>query len=211
MSKEIEAPLPIEPETPRLRLRQWRESDLAPFAALNADPEVMAHFPAPLTRAESDALAARIRGLIAKRGWGFWAVEIKEDEALQASLPASLQASLQASFIGFVGLHIPRDDLPFAPCVEIGWRLARPHWGHGYAREAAEAALAVAFESLGFDEVVSFTTLDNCRSRAVMTRLGMHDDGTFEHPALPPGNPLRRHLLYRLGAAGWRTARPPRH
>ncbi|GAA0584122.1 GNAT family N-acetyltransferase [Halomonas salifodinae] len=189
----------IEPETPRLRLRQWREGDLAPFAALNADPEVMAHFPAPLSRAESDALAGRIRGLITERGWGLWAVEIKQGESLQASLPTS--------FIGFVGLHIPRDDLPFAPCVEIGWRLARPSWGHGYAREAAEAALAVAFDSLGLDEVVSFTSLDNRRSRAVMARLGMHHDATFEHPALPPGHPLRPHCLYRLGAADWRGAR----
>lgn len=189
----------IEPETPRLRLRQWREGDLAPFAALNADPEVMAHFPAPLSRAESDAMARRIHGLIAERGWGFWAVEVKA------------AASLPASFIGFVGLHIPRDDLPFAPCVEIGWRLARPYWGHGYAREAAEAALAVAFDSLKLDEVVSFTSLDNRRSQAVMARLGMRHDATFEHPSLPPGHPLRPHCLYRLSAADWRTAHSPRH
>ncbi|GEK47126.1 N-acetyltransferase [Bisbaumannia pacifica] len=185
----------IEPETPRLRLRQWRESDLGPFAALNADQEVMAHFPAPLSRAESDAMAERMRGLIAERSWGFWAVEIKT------------AASLPASFIGFVGLHIPRDDLPFAPCVEIGWRLARPHWGHGYAREAAEAALTVAFDSLGLDEVVSFTTLGNRRSQALMARLGMRHDAIFEHPALPPGHPLRPHCLYRLSTADWRGAR----
>ncbi|MBF8223351.1 GNAT family N-acetyltransferase [Halomonas sp. 328] len=186
----------IEPKTPRLRLRQWRESDLAPFAALNADPEVMAHFPALLSRAESDALAERIRERIAERGWGFWAVEAKAE------------TSLQASFIGFVGLHIPRDDLPFAPCVEIGWRLARPYWGHGYAREAAEAALAVAFDSLGLDEVVSFTSLDNHRSQAVMRRLGMRRAETFEHPALPPSHPLCLHCLYRLSAADWRIATP---
>jgi len=177
-------------ETPRLRLRQWRDADYAPFAALNADAEVMRYFPAPLTRAESDAMADRCRALIAGRGWGPWAVERK----------------LDGVFVGFVGLHEPAAALPFSPCVEIAWRLARDAWGSGLATEAARAALAYGFGTLGLDEIVSFTTLDNRRSRAVMERLGMREDALgFEHPALPPGHPLRPHCLYRLPRATWRA------
>lgn len=182
-------PGPIESDTPRLRLRQWREDDLTPFAALNADPEVMAHFPAPLPRHESDALARRCQALIAERGWGFWAAELKESGA----------------FIGFVGLHTPLARLPFAPCVEVGWRLARAYWGRGLATEAARAALRVGFETLEVREIVSFTTLGNLRSRAVMERIGMrrHADEDFAHPALPPDSPLRAHCLYRLERDRW--------
>lgn len=170
-------------ETPRLRLRQWRDEDFAPFAALNADPQVMAHFPAPLERAQSDALAARCRELIDAQGWGFWATEIKAT----------------GEFIGFVGLHRPTAELPFSPCVEIGWRLARRFWQQGYASEAARAALHFAFDDLTLDEVVAFTALGNLRSQAVMTRLGMQRAATtFEHPAVPAGHPLREHCLYRL-------------
>ena len=170
--------------TPRLVLRQWRAADRAPFAAMNADPAVMAHFPATLTRAESDALADAIAAHHAARGFGLWALEIPDVTA----------------FAGFVGLSVPGFTAPFTPCVEIGWRLAAAHWGRGYATEAARAVLAHAWDVVGLDEVVSFTTAGHARSRAVMTRLGMRYDPAddFDHPRLPPGHPLRRHVLYRV-------------
>jgi ribosomal-protein-alanine N-acetyltransferase len=143
-------------ETPRLLLRRWRPEDREPFAALNADPEVMEHFPAPLRRGESDALAARIEAGFERRGFGLWAVEVRES----------------AEFIGFVGLDVPQFEAPFMPAIEVGWRLARPAWGHGYATEAARAALAFGFERLELDEVVAMTAVGNSRSRAVMERLG---------------------------------------
>ncbi|WP_354682342.1 GNAT family N-acetyltransferase [Cupriavidus necator] len=175
-------------ETERLLLRQWRDADYVPFASLNADAETMRYFPAPLSRAESDAMANRCRGLIAAKGWGLWVVERKAGGA----------------FLGFVGLHEPAWALPFTPCVEIGWRLARHAWGSGYATEAARGALAWGFERLGLAEIVSFTTLANRRSRAVMERLGMREDElVFEHPALAEGHPLRPHCLYRLSRAAW--------
>jgi RimJ/RimL family protein N-acetyltransferase len=174
--------------TARLLLRQWRDSDLEPFAALNADPEVMRHFPSVLTRAESDALALGARALISSRGWGLWAVEVVEG----------------ARFIGFVGLAQPRFDAHFTPAVEIGWRLAREHWGSGYATEGARAVVATAFDELGLDELVSFTTVANAASRRVMERLEMtHDPADdFEHPLLAPGHPQRPHVLYRLRRPG---------
>ncbi len=176
-------------ETEHLRLRQWQASDRAPFAALNGDPVAMAFFPATLTRAQSDALADRIEGLIAERGWGFWAVEVKATGA----------------FAGFTGLHVPKPDLPFMPCVEIGWRLLPEFWGRGFATEAAREALRVGFETLGLAEIVSFTAVSNTRSWAVMERLGMtRDEATFEHPTVPEGHVLREHYLYRLGRDGWR-------
>ncbi|MBB2916732.1 GNAT family N-acetyltransferase [Cupriavidus alkaliphilus] len=178
-------------ETGRLRLRQWRDEDLAPFAALNADAQVMRYFPAPLSRAESDAMAGRCRSLIAQNGWGVWVAERTADD----------------TFLGFVGLHEPAATLPFAPCVEIAWRLARHAWGQGYATEAARGALAYGFSRLGLDEIVAFTTLANARSRAVMERLGMRQDAVgFDHPALPPQHPLRPHCLYRLPRAAWQAA-----
>lgn len=170
--------------TPRLILRRWRPSDRAPFAALNADPAVMAHFPAPLTAAESDALAEAIAAKMAAHGFGLWAVEIPG----------------VAPFAGFVGLSVPTFTAPFTPCVEIGWRLAAAQWGRGYATEAAGAALAHAWGPLALAEVVSFTTAGHTRSRAVMERLGMrhHPADDFDHPGLPAGHPLRPHVLYRL-------------
>lgn len=178
----------IELDTPRLRLRRWRTADRQPFAALNADPEVMEFFPSPLARAESDALADRIEAAFELQGWGFWAVESKAG----------------GDFIGFVGLAVPRADLPFSPCVEVGWRLAREHWGQGYASEAARAALNAGFEQLGLEQIVSFAVLANRRSRAVMERIGMLDSGEdFEHPALAVGSALRRHCLYRITRAQW--------
>jgi ribosomal-protein-alanine N-acetyltransferase len=168
--------------TPRLRLRPWRESDLEPFAALNADPRVMEHFPSPLARGESDAVAGRIMEAMQSQGWGLWALEVVGGEP----------------FIGFTGLAVPGFEAHFTPCTEVGWRLARSAWGHGYATEAARAALAFGFGELGLAEIVSFTTAANTRSAAVMERLGMERDGEFDHPRLPEGSPVRRHVLYRI-------------
>jgi RimJ/RimL family protein N-acetyltransferase len=178
---------PIEFETQRLLLRQWRASDRAPFAALNADPIAMAHFPAPLTREKSDAMADHCERLRGARV-GVWATEIKET----------------GEFIGCVGLNIPRDDLPLSPCVEILWRLARAYWHQGFATEAARGALQIAFETLGLPELVSFTVPSNARSRAVMERLGMQmDAATFEHPGVPADHALRIHCNYRLSRDRW--------
>lgn len=185
-------PQPIEFSTARLRLRQWRSGDRDPFFQLNSDPEVMRYFPAPLDRAASDAMAQRCERLIAQQGWGFWAVEI----------PGA------ADFIGFVGLHIPSANLPFEPCVEIGWRLAKRFWGQGYATEAANGALEVAFQRLNLEEIVSFTSLLNRRSQAVMERLQMtRSPDNFIHPAVPVESPLREHCLYRISRSKWLRGR----
>ncbi len=168
--------------TPRLRLRPWRDSDFAPFAALNADAAVMEHFPSIPTREESDAMARRIMARIEETGWGLWAVEVAGGEP----------------FIGFTGLAVPTFEAHFTPCTEIGWRLARGAWGKGYATEAARAALAFGFDELGLEEIVSFTAVANRRSAAVMERLGMRRDGEFDHPRIAGPSPVRRHVLYRL-------------
>ncbi|MBB5211914.1 GNAT family N-acetyltransferase [Microbulbifer hydrolyticus] len=177
----------IEPKTARLQLRQWQDADREPFAQMNADSRVMEFFPATLTRAESDAGIDRQIRHIEKYGWGFWAIERLEDR----------------KFIGFVGIKHVADDMPFAPAVEIGWRLAADAWGRGYASEAARASLQVAFEQLGLADVVSFTVPANVRSRAVMEKLGMMQEQNFLHPALPPGHPMQEHVLYRLDARGY--------
>jgi len=183
----------IEFDTRRLRLRQWRAADRSPFAALNADPLVMAFFPAPLTRAESDAMADRCESHLAERGWGFWAVET---------------LGQAPEFIGFVGLNTPSAALPFSPCVEVGWRLAVPFWGKGFALEAARGALQVGFATLGLADIVSFTTVGNRRSRALMERLQMQEaPHTFEHPAVPAASGLREHCLYRLSHEQWQAGR----
>lgn len=170
--------------TARLRLRPWRESDLEPFAALNADPAVMQHFPSILTREDSDAMARRIMARIDAGGWGLWAVEVAGGEP----------------FIGFTGLSVPSFEAHFTPCIEIGWRLARSAWGRGYATEAAHAALDFGFAGLGLGEIVAFTAASNRRSMAVMERLGMRRDGEFDHPRLAQSCPVRRHVLYRLAS-----------
>ena len=173
----------IEPETARLRLRQWKTSDLAPFAAMSSDPRVMEFFPSTLNRSESDAIAEKCQALIAERGWGVWAVERLDT----------------SEFIGIVGLQTTAPEMPSSPCVEVLWRLARPHWGQGYATEAAAAALRVGFEALNLQEIVSFAVVNNYRSRAVMERLNMVDSGqTFQHPAVPEGSHLREHCLYKI-------------
>jgi RimJ/RimL family protein N-acetyltransferase len=169
--------------TSRLRLRRWRESDRRPFADLNADPEVMVHFPSPLTREQSDDLVEKLEAGFERDGFGLWALEVTET----------------GEFVGFVGLSAPTFEAHFTPAVEIGWRLARRAWGNGYATEAGLAALDFGFERAGLGEIVSFTTLGNARSRAVMERLGMtHDPADdFDHPDLPEGDSMRRHVLYR--------------
>jgi RimJ/RimL family protein N-acetyltransferase len=182
-------------ETERLLLRRWRDTDLEPFAALNADPRVMEHFPSALSRLDGERFIARVRAHMDRRGYGFWALEVKGSE----------------SFIGFTGLGVVPFDAHFTPAVEIGWRLAHASWGRGYASEAARAALGFAFLELGLGEIVSFTVAANRRSRAVMERIGMHhraaDD--FDHPRIAQGHPMRRHVLYRIGRSEWKAGRQP--
>jgi len=170
--------------TGRLLLRHWRDDDRAPFAAMNADPRVMEHFPAPLSRLESDALIDEFEARFDPRNFGLWALERRDD----------------GTFIGFTGLAAVPWAAHFTPAIEVGWRLAPEAWGSGYASEAAREAVRFGFEDAGLDEIVSFTVPANVRSRAVMERLGMtHDPADdFDHPRLPAGHPLRRHVLYRL-------------
>jgi RimJ/RimL family protein N-acetyltransferase len=172
--------------TERLLLRRWRAGDLEPFAAINADPLVMEHFPAALSRADSAALLQRIERCFDEHGYGLWAVEIPGEAAL----------------VGFVGLNPVEPQLAFAPAVELGWRLARPFWGRGIATEAAAAAMELAFGVLGLSELLAYTAADNERSRRVMQRLGMRRDPAedFEHPGLASGHRLARHVLYRVQA-----------
>jgi RimJ/RimL family protein N-acetyltransferase len=181
--------------TARLLLRRWRQIDREPFAKLNADPVVMEHFPSVLSRAESDAMVDRIEAQFDELGYGLWAVEALDE----------------APFIGFVGLSVPKFQAHFMPAVEIGWRLDRNHWGRGFATEAARAALADGFDRAGLQEIVSFTAAANARSTQVMQRLGMtHNPADdFEHPALPEGHRLRRHVLYRLSRECWSECADP--
>ena len=167
----------------RLLMRPWRAGDRVPFAALNADPRVMATIGNVLTREESDAFADRIAGHVDTQGWGLWALEIPG----------------QAEFIGYAGLSRPRFEAAFTPCVEVGWRLAFNHWGHGYATEAGRVAMGFGFTVLDLPEIVSFTTVTNQRSRNVMERIGLTYDPSadFDHPMLGPDHPLLRHVLYR--------------
>ncbi|GAA5028386.1 GNAT family N-acetyltransferase [Actinopolymorpha pittospori] len=185
--------MPDEPVllTSRLSLRRWREADLEPFAALNSHPEVMEHFPAPMTREQSDDLVRRIEAGFDERGYGLWALEVLAT----------------GQFIGFTGLSKPSFEAHFTPTVEIGWRLARSAWGNGYAPEAARAALAFGFDKVGLKEIVSFTAVPNLRSQSVMRKIGMThapaDD--FDHPGLRPDSPLHRHVLWRITAERWRA------
>jgi len=177
--------------TDRLVMRGWRDADREPYAAMNADPRVMEHFPGTMTRDQSDAHVDAIGEHFAARGYGLWAIEVPGE----------------ADFIGFVGLNAPRFEAHFTPAVEVGWRLTPSAWGHGYATEAAREAVRFGFEDAGLAEIVSFTAPVNERSQAVMRRLGMtHDPADdFDHPALPPGHRLRRHVLYRLRRADWQA------
>ncbi|WP_030183557.1 GNAT family N-acetyltransferase [Streptomyces violaceorubidus] len=171
--------------TDRLVLRGWRACDLDPWAAMNADPVVREYFPEVLTRAQSEASVSRFQADLDRRGWGWWAVEI----------------AATGEFIGFAGLDPVEDGMPFTG-VEAGWRLARRAWGHGYATEAARAAVTHAFERLALPEVLAVTGAGNLRSRAVMDRLGMRYDPAedFDDPEIPEGSPLRRSVVYRLRA-----------
>ena len=182
------APVP-ELTTARLRLRGFREADGDAFAAMNADPTVMAYFPGTLDRAASDAMLDRIRERWAADGHGLWAVERLDDGA----------------FLGFTGIA----RLAYLEQPEVGWRFVPSAWGQGYATEAAEAALAFGFGELGLPEIVSVTTVGNERSIAVMRRLGMTRDPAddFLHPNLPDGHPLRPHVMYRLRLEDWERAR----
>lgn len=176
--------MPDSIQTERLLLRHWRDSDRSPFQQMNADPRVMEFFPEPLTPEASDALFGRIQAHFNRHGFGPFAIELAETGA----------------FLGFVGLFVPEFDAHFTPAVEIGWRLAFEGWGKGLATEGARATLDYGFKTLGLEQVVSFTVPANQRSRRVMEKLGMTHDpqDDFDHPKLPEGHPLRRHVLYRI-------------
>jgi len=169
-------------DTERLVMRRWRESDREPFAALNGDPETLAFFPATLSRAESDALVDRIEARFAAHGYGLWALEVRES----------------GQFIGFTGLSPLRADVPHGGGMEIGWRLARSAWHHGYATEAALAARDAAFGGIGLSELWSMTAVLNTPSQAVMRRIGMTEATRFEHPGVPDGSPVKPHVMYHL-------------
>ncbi|WP_297572966.1 GNAT family N-acetyltransferase [uncultured Deefgea sp.] len=180
---------PLTLSTERLILRQWQISDAEPFAQMSADPKVMNMLLGPIDAQASAAMEQKIMAQILENGWGFWALALKETQ----------------EFIGFTGLNRPNADLPFSPCVEIGWRLAFAHWGNGYATEAAKAALAFGFNHLELTEIVAFTALSNHPSQAVMQRLGMQrEPQNFMHPKVPAGHPLQAHCLYRLSQSAWR-------
>jgi RimJ/RimL family protein N-acetyltransferase len=173
-------------QTERLLLRPWRDADREPFFQMNSDPAVMRYFPAVLSRAESEALADRIEAQWAARGFTLYAAE------------------LQGEFIGFIGISVPQFEAHFTPSVEIGWRLAAAYWNRGLATEGSRAVLRYAFETLGLEEVVAFTVPANLASRRVMEKIGMTHDAAddFDHPGLPEGHVLRRHVLYRIGGQG---------
>jgi ribosomal-protein-alanine N-acetyltransferase len=183
-------PHPLELRTARVLLRQWKDSDLPAWCAMNADPQVRQHFPSVQSQEEALGEAGRARQALSQRGWGFWAMEI----------PGRLP------FAGVVGLIVPTYEAHFMPAVEIGWRLSREAWGQGYAVEAARAAAGFAFTELALDEIVAITIAANAPSRKVMERLGMRRDerGDFDHPRVPAGHPMQRHVLYRLDPASWR-------
>lgn len=176
-------------QTPRLILRQWQETDLEPWAEMNADPAVREFFTTLLTREKSDQWVRRHAAAIEEKGWGFWAAELRET----------------SQFIGFVGLFKLETGFPFCPAVEVGWRLAREYWGKGYATEGGRASLAFGFEELQLEEIIAITPVGNQRSRRVMAKLGMHHDENddFDEPTIPLHHPLRRHVLYRLEREEW--------
>lgn len=176
--------------TPKLILRPWRQEDAEPFAAMNADPLTMRFMPGVLSRGETEALMELFEAHRVAHGFGVWAIEVPG----------------VAPFVGYTGLQRVSFDAPFAPAVEVGWRLAPAFWGRGYATEAAREALRFGFEDLNLDQIVSFTVAANKPSWAVMERLGMTRDarGDFDHPRLPAGHALRRHILYRMTRAAWR-------
>ena len=158
---------------------------------MNADAEVMRYFPALLSQEQTNAGIDIWSQQFVDKGWSNWAVELLDT----------------GEFIGFIGLSVPKRQLPFSPCVEIGWRLKRAAWGNGYATEGAKECISIGFERLGLEEVVSFTTLTNLPSVRVMERIGMANaNANFEHPAVPEGSPLRPHCLYKINRAQWRSS-----
>jgi 3-dehydroquinate dehydratase/shikimate dehydrogenase len=181
-------------ETPRLLLRNWKASDGAPFAALNTDSRVMEFMPRVLTAEESAAVVERIEAHFRVHGFGLFAAELRETGA----------------FIGYVGLSVPHFQAKFMPCVEIGWRLAAEQWNRGLATEGARAVFGYAFQTLRLEEVISFTVPSNSASRRVMEKFGMrHDESDdFDHPDLPEGHALRRHVLYRLHKSEFGSSEP---
>lgn len=178
-------------QTERLKLRRWRTGDLEAFAALNADPLVMEHFPSAMTTQETGLMTARLEHSFEEHGFGVFAVEVESAK----------------TFIGFCGLSVPSFDARFMPAVEVGWRLAHDHWGNGYATEAARAVLDFGFDAAGLDEVVSFAVPANTRSVNVMKRIGMTHDSKddFDHPRFLDDDRLRRHVLYRMNARQWES------
>lgn len=178
-------------ETERLLLRRWKDKDLARFAALNADPEVMEHFPGVLTKEQSDLFVGRIEAQFEEYGYGLWAVEIKWAHR----------------FIGFCGLAVPGFETHFTPAVEIGWRFARDQWGSGFATEAAKAAMGFGFTEVGLDRILSWTIPDNTRSQTVMDRLGMlrAPDLDFDHPRFLDDDRLRRHWVWSITRERWES------
>jgi len=170
--------------TPRLLLREWRDEDREPFAAMSADPEVIRYLPRLPDRAASDAWIDRMRAHHNEHGFAYWAVELVGE----------------AGLIGAIGLSRVRFPVPFAPAVEVGWRLARAYWRQGYAFEAARAAIEDGFFRIGIEEIVAFTVPPNRASWGLMERLGMirNPADDFDFPRFPEGHPLRRHILYRL-------------
>ena len=175
-------------QSDRLILRQWTEEDFSPFAKICADKDVMHFFPKTLTEQESHDMARKVQSLIDSRGWGFWAVEIPNE----------------AKFIGCVGLNVPKESMPFAKNVEIGWRLAKDFWGNGYATEAAKEVLRYAFVELNLNEVISFAPLGNKASQHIMMKIGMSDTGNnFNHPELDASHPQSEHVLYKINKSQW--------
>ncbi|BBV02104.1 MULTISPECIES: GNAT family N-acetyltransferase [Providencia] len=176
-------------ETARLRLRGWQEEDKQPLYQMNSHPDVMRYFPSVLNEQQNAQFMETIIDKFAQQGgWGLWAVELKSNK----------------QFIGFIGLNIPAANLPFSPCVEIGWRLLPEYWRHGYATEGAHAAIKFAFEQLKLEELVAFTAVVNLPSESVMQRLGMiKHPNNFYHPALPDGHWLQEHVLYRIKASDY--------
>lgn len=186
-------PQPVEIRSRRLLLRSWRDEDLEPLVEMSNDVRVMEFFPSFLSREDCQAMRGRIRTHFEMHGFGYWAVEIPGVTA----------------FAGFIGLAVPRFDAHFTPCVEVGWRLMAEYWGQGYATEGAEAALKFGFETIGLNEIISMTAIVNTRSQRVMQKLGMtcNRDEDFDHPLVPAGHALQRHVLYRLARDAFQRPR----